>query len=403
MTSQPTQAAAAAPALGPTSGHQATENGFSIPNALVIEAATVPFAVEVPDLLIPPTHLANIGYRLRAVDTGTLTDPRRAREPFLGIIDGLRIDDAQLCATTRLAVRGTAAEPSVQADLVLAALGDESVAVELAALDRHVRHRLLGPSGPFAVERLPVGALGFPRRGHVTLIRQREIEVGDPPQRSAALPVRFAYPGPDASARLLGALLAAGPGTELFVTVSPTVVREDEWALLHHLHQTAAQANGLDAARIAATAADATISFGTEVSVIQIAVTSLGPVPRVDLRAIANALSAPFDTQVFDGARVVAMPTRFVAGGSSIESARDPSEILHRLGYGLPMIGHPRRAVRDLVTATEVGYTFGWVTDEHGAIPGAAPTTGAAPAVDAGARIGREPLGRPAPDPESGP
>lgn len=362
----------------------------------------LPFTLAAPDAAIPPTWLATAAYRLRAIDGQRFDGPASVREPFLELIDALHVGPSRFAVTSRLGVRGARDRPVIEADLLVAALGDEAVHGELAAVERHLEERFFGPGRVFAAERLPIDALGLPTTGDGTFIRQSSISVGPDDasgsDEEASLPVRFAYPGPSALPRLLGALLAAGPGTDLFVTVGPTTLREGERAQLERARTAAAGSGDIAQIRDAATAIDAVLSYRTEVSVVQILLVTRAPLAEVTRRLVATALTASFDTQHQHGHRVVASPQRFVGGGFSIEPCRNVEDVLARLHHGLPQIGFPNRDAADLVTATEVGYCLGWAAGEGGAIPGVAESTKEAPPFDpaSGWTLGRDPLGHPA-------
>lgn len=364
--------------------------------------ASLPFDVDVPDAALTPAFVATCAYRLRALDARRFSGPESVREPFLELVDALHVGPSRFAVTSRLAVRGDRSEPVVQADLIVAALGDEEVSDELAAVDRYLTERFFGPGRIFAAERSPIESLRLPTSGDASLIRQSTIAVGrdaaSPGADDAMLPVRFAWPGPWALPRLLGALTAAGPGTDLFVTVCPTTLREAERRQLERARAAAALSDDLTQLRDAATALDAVLSFRTEVSVVQILLVTQSPLPEVTRRLVATALTASFDTQQQHGHRIVASPQRFVGGGCSIEPCRDVEETLARLHHGLPLIGFPDRTAADLVTATEVAYCLGWATDEAGGIPGVAESTREAPPFDpaSGWTLGRDPLGHPA-------
>lgn len=361
--------------------------------------SSLPFALDTPDAALPPSFVATSAYRLRAIDARRFHGPESVREPFLELVDSLHVGPSRFAVTSRLAVRGDRAEPVIEADLILAALGDEGVGDELTAVDRHLTTRFFGPGRVFAAERLPVERLRLPTSGDGSLIRQSTIAVGHETAslgvEETVLPVRFAWPGPWALPRLLGALTAAGPGTDLFVTVCPTALREGERAQLERARAAAARSDDLTQLRDAATALDAVLSFRTEVSVVQILLVTRSPLPEVTRRLVATALTASFDTQPQHGHRIVAAPQRFVGGGCSIEPCRDVDEMLARLHYGLPMIGFPNRTAADLVTATEIAYCLGWATDEAGALPGVAESSQTAPPFDttSGWTLGHDPLG----------
>lgn len=362
----------------------------------------LPFSLVAPDAAFPPSTLATVAYRLRAIDTRRFDGPASAREPFLELIDALHVGPSRFAVTSRLGVRGDRDRPMVEADLLVAALGDEEVLAELAAVERHLDERFFGPDLLFSAERFAIEALDLPSSGDGYLIRQSTISVGSDEGTDsgveASLPVRFAYPGPSALQRLLGAILAAGPGTDLFVTVSPTALREGEREQLELARGAAGASGDLAQIRDAATALDAVLSYRTEVSLVQVLLVTSAPVAEVTRRAIATALTASFDTQHHHGHRVVASPQRFVGGGFSIEPCRDLEDVLTRLRYGLPRIGFPERDTADLVTATEVAYCLGWPADDAGAMPGIAESTRAAPPFEpsSGWSLGRDPLGHPA-------
>lgn len=364
-------------------------------------STSLPFPLDAPDAALPPTRLACLAYRLRALDRRRLDGPASLREPFLELVDGLHIGPARLCVTTRVGVRGTREEPVILSDLIVTALGGDEVGAEIQALDDHLVSRIFGPQRLFTAERVAVQDLDLPVSGDAVFIRQAAISVGeggDSPldaTSGASLPVRFAYPGAGAPARLLGALEAAGPGTDLFVSVSPTTLRESERQALERARAVASDHTDIARFRDAATAVDAVLSFRTEVSVVQILLVSQRPLAEVTRRLVASALTAGFDTQHQPGHRVVASPQRFVGGGFSIEPCRNPTEVLSRLGAGIPWIGFPERDPSDLVTATEIGYCLGWATSETGAIPGIAESGARAPEFEptSGWTLGRDPLG----------
>ncbi len=362
-----------------------------------VDVEDLPFELAVPDAAFPPSLLATTAYRLRAVDTGRFDGPASAREPLLELIDSLHIGPSRFVVTTRVGVRGDRDQPIVEADLLITALGGAEVRAELAAVQRHLDERFFGTDRMFAAERLPIDALDLPTSGEGYFIRQSTVSIGpDDIGGEAHLPVRFAYPGPSALPRLLGALLAAGPGTDLYVTVSPTELRAGEREELEHARGVAGSGGDLAQIREAATALDAVLSYRTEVSVVQVLLVTGTPMAEVTRRAIATALTASFDTQHHHGHRVVASPQRFVGGGFSVEPCRDLEDVLTRLRYGLPRIGFPERDTADLITATELAYCLGWPADEAGALPGIAESTREAPPFDTGSGwpIGRDPLGR---------
>lgn len=393
--------------LEPTSGSPTRPNCLTIerpadePATSLVPVVDLPFALEVPDAALPPTLVASTAYRLRAVDLGRIEGLASLREPFLELVDAVHVGPSRFCVTSRMAVRGTREAPTFEADLILTALGGDEVGAEIAAVDRHLAERFFGPARVFAADRVAMKSLDLPTTGDGVFIRQASIAVGEEACPSvgsdrAGLPVRFAFPGPAALTRLLGALTTAGPGTDLFVTVSPTSLREAERESLERARGAASASDDVARLRDAATAIDAVLSFRTEVSVIQVLLVGQQPVAEVARRLVANALTAGFDTQLHLGHRVVASPQHFVGGGHSIEPCRNVTEVLSRLRFGLPLIGYPDRDPSDLVTATEVGYCLGWAADESGAIPGIAESTSEAPPFDpeSGWTIGRDPLGR---------
>ena len=199
------------------------------------------------------------------------------------------------------------------------------------------------------------------------------------------MPVRFAHPGTDASFRLLDSLLAAAP-IALAISVTPTRLRLAEQKALEAAHLAAAAYadEAVDKAKVggsrkAATALDAVLSYETDLFVVQILVASEQSIGSSTLRAIASSLTAGFDAERHGGQRIVARPNAFVSGGASIEPVRCPADEQLWLKHGLPRRGFgDERELVDLMTSTEIAFSYSFLVDEAGALPGVAQQLGRA-------------------------
>ncbi|MGH9188735.1 MAG: hypothetical protein ACRD0Q_01670, partial [Acidimicrobiales bacterium] len=361
----------------------------------VLDVRTLPFDVGLPDALVPPTRVALSAHRLAAFrDPERARNPNLLREPLQTIAELLHVP-GRFALTVRLGVRGTEAAPRVESDLVVAGAGGDDVVGEVAAARSQIEQHLGGQNAPFVLRRASLDTLGWPRDGYGAFVRQASLHLDD---EGHDIPLRFSFPGPDAPYRLLNSLLAAGPGTDLFVTVSPTTLWGAEQAALEAAHQAAAESTSSGAlVRDAATALDAWLSYRTDLYTLQLLVVRPEPPTEVTLRSVASAFTAPFDAERHSGSRIVARAERFLGGGFDVELCRDTREVLTWMRHGLPWIGfRPERELVDLVTSTEVGFTFAWLADPKGHVPGLSAAGSPAPVVKPGpgtVHLGRDPFG----------
>lgn len=363
----------------------------------IVDLRTAGLELDSPDLWSKPTHAALVACRLEGFK-GT-TSITALREPFAVLAEQLHVP-GRFSATVHLGVRGTRDEPQVVAELVVTVIGDVGeVQDEAQAASALLEWQLAGSGQPFRVRFVPASELAWPGRRHGLLIRQRTAEVGGTGS-GVRLPLRFQHPGPSAGRLLVGALAAAGPGTDLFVSITPTALSLDEQQALELAGTTAARLaeEHADLHRDAATAVDARLSFRTDAYVLQLLLASESPMPELTARAIASAFTASFDSERYEGGRVVSRPQRFVSGGFELAPLRDPETELRWLRAGLPRLGwHGSRDLADLVTSTEVGFCFGWPADAEGGLPGLAPAAGEAPTLPpsrGNVRLGTDDRGR---------
>lgn len=363
----------------------------------------LPFEVDLPDMAAVPEFVASTAWRLRATDAAQLAQRQEGHERFLELIEGLHLSSTAFTVTTRLGVRAVGGERRIHADLVVAALGGPGAAQELAAVGAQIERRLVAAGAPFSAERCDPGELGWPTTGQGVFLRQAvfaarsEPTEDDDPEDELVVPLRFAPPAPGRSERLIETLLAAGPGIDLFISVAPTRLRVVEHRELERLRRAAVADHGPLGERLTASAVDAVASYRTAVSMIQILLVSEAGPPEVVAHQVAASITAPFDTETFEGARVVAMPNRYARGGSSIEPCRNPTDALARLRSGLTQVGLPERDLADLVTATEIGHLLGWPTRNDGTFPGLPSTVSTSPVVPPGPAVvlGTDPVGSP--------
>jgi Type IV secretion-system coupling protein DNA-binding domain len=347
-----------------------------------ISTSELPLVLEVPDALFTPSFMAFGAYRLRSFrDCARACNPNVLREPFQTLAEVLHIP-GRFATTVRIGIRGTAAEPTVESDVVVVGVGDGDIFGEVDAAARQVEAHLGGDHAPFVLSPMTRASLAWPTDGNAAFIRQQLLRVGTA-DNSRELPLRFSFPGPDAPYRLLTSLMASGPGTDLMISITPTTLWADERDRLD-----AAQVTSRDAAenvtlmRDSATALDACLSYHTDLYVLQVLLVRDEPLREVAIRAVGSALTAGYDAERMPGSRVVARPNRFLGGGFEIEPCRDSATVLRWLSYGAPWIGfRGRRELVDLVTSTEVGYTFAWLADRDGRLPGIATQAAAAPPV----------------------
>lgn len=378
---------------------QELTNGSRAERAEVLDLRALGFSVRNPDVACPPTALAVSAHRLRSFRNATVArNPNLLREPFQMLAEVLHVP-GRFAATVRIGVRGSRHEPLVESDLVVCGFGDDDIMREIEDARDQVEQHLSGPHAPFVLRRVELADLGWPCRGYASFIRQQLTHVNDG-DVSFDLPLRFSFPGPDAPYRLLNALLAAGPGTDLFVTISPTALWLDEHEHLEQARVASESSARVEVVRNSATALDVWLSYRTDLYVLQLLVVSQRPLTEITLRAIASSLTAGYDAERRAGARVVARAERFLGGGFEIEPCRDSTEVLNRLRYGVPWIGlaNPRELV-DLVTSTEVGFTFAWLAGPDGSLPGVGLAGGSAPPVpgDVGTvQLGHDRFGSPA-------
>lgn len=362
----------------------------------VLDVGDLPFRIGLPDALVAPTRIALSVHRLAAFrDADRARNPNLLREPLQTVAELLHVP-GRFAITVRLGVRGTERAPRMESDLVIVGAGGEDVVAEVSAARRQVEQHVGGPHAPFVLHRAELGDLAWPTSGHGAFVRQPLLHLDDD---GHDVPLRFSFPGPDAPYRLLNSLLAAGPGTDLFVTVSPTTLWRVEQAALEAARLAVADASKSAAVfRDAATAQDAWLSYRTGLYALQLLLVTPEPPTEVMLRSVASAFTAPYDAERHHGSRVVARAERFLGGGFDIELCRDTHEVLTWMGYGLPWIGfRPERELVDLVTSTEVGFTLAWLADPGGQLPGLSSAAAPAPVVQPGpgtVRLGRDPYGR---------
>lgn len=370
------------------------------PGLEVIDLADLALLVEVPDAPFTPTTLALAAHRLQSFRRrGGPIHPNLLREPFQTVAEVLHVP-GRFAVTIRVGVRGSREDPRVESDIVVAGVGSHEVTQEVAAAQRQVEEHIGGSQSPFQVRRATLVELDWPRAGYGAFIRQQLLRLSDAPG-GVDLPLRFSFPGPDAPFRLLRSLLAAGPGTDMFVTVTPTTLWAGEQAALEATQRSSIERpQEASIARDSATALDALLSYRTDLYVLQLLVVTPEPLTEVTLRSIASAITAPYDAEREPGSRVVARPERFIGGGFDIEPCRNTPEVLRWLGYALPWIGfRTQRELVDLVTSTELGFAFAWLADTEGGLPGIGEVASPAPTVAPGpatVELGRDTFGSPA-------
>lgn len=359
-------------------------SGAGLAPVEVLDLASTHCPIEVRDAPFAPSLLATSAHRLHSFRRGPSSlSANMVREPFQTLAEVLHVP-GRFALTVRIGIRGTRTHPQVESDLLVAGIGGDEVAAEVAAAQRQVEEHLGGAGSPFRISRTTREDLGWPTTGAGAFVRQQLLRLGD--ANGYELPMRFSFPGPDAPVRLLRSLLAAGPGTDLFVTVTPTTLWAREQSSLEDVHRASGEHElGATVIRDAATAIDALLSYRTDLYVLQLLVVSKDPIAEVTLRSIASSITAPYDAERRLGTRIVARPDRFVGGGFEIEPCRDPDEVLRWLGLGMPWIGfRGDRELVDLVTSTEVGFAFSWLADAGGGLPGVGEAAGSGPVVAAG-------------------
>lgn len=347
--------------------------------------------LQAPERLPLQPDVATLAYRIDAIDHRAVLDPRRAREPMLAFAELLAVDSVRFSASLRHAVRRRGGDVAVHTDLLVAAVGEHAT-VELSALDGLARKRLFDGWSPYRASPLAVAEMDLPTGGAVRYLRQGSLTL-DLGEQVRDVPLLVGSPGVAGPPRLLAALRALGPGTDLIITLTPTVLRQDEREELAELRSLTAL--HLGGTRDAATAADIEACLRAGGFALQVALVR-EHLTEVDVRAVAAALGAGFDTEPQLGVRDVAPPQRVVRGGLVAEPCRAPEQVLRRLADGLPWIGDDGRELRDLVTLAEVGHLLTVPHDELGLVPGLAATAGRAPDVRSGVHVGDDVAGRPA-------
>lgn len=377
-----------------------TDPAPSVPrkDVTVWQAEDLPFEVRNADSLAPPTVVAAAAWELKAIESNRMfANPLQARE-LLQRVPEILYAPGEFTTTIRMSATRSDNGPAVSTTILVSAVGDETAPIELEDACRQVEYHLSGPYSPFRLQRVALDELHWPKCSYATLIRQQQISVGDPAD-GHLMPVRFAHPGADAPFRLLGSLLAAAP-ISLVVSVTPTRLRHAELTALEAAKLAADSAVDDGGLRNAATALDAVASYKTDLFVVQILVMSEKSIGSSTLRAIASSLTAGFDAERHVGQRVVARPNAFVSGGASIEPVRCPADEQLWLEHGLPRRGFgDERELVDLMTSTEIAFSYSFLVDDTGALPGVARQTGhaVAPLHTAGAvTVGSDPFGQPA-------
>lgn len=358
-----------------------------------------PNLAAVADSLETADHLGRLAWEVVATRRTGL-DRAVTREPFLQLHDALSIATGGLRATMRIGASGRGGARRLVVQAVVVGVGGAAVREQVEGVGVVARAAFGGRSSPFVVRFRPFADMAWPTSGHPVFIRQPLVGLGRGGEVDA--PCRFTWPGPLAQVHLLDLLMSTDADLDVFVSVSPTVAREDERERLQAAHDRLAEPADDGAVRQdgrdRATALDALGSFRTDVSVIQILVVGSDPVPEALAAGVARAFTSSFDTETHAGSRIVARPDRFVGGGFDLDPPRRPDDVLRRISMGLPYLGIDERAVNDLVTATEVGFSFGWPTDLDGTLPGhpvgQVPSDAPAPGADDVA-IGTDALGRP--------